>query len=188
MEDNMIIELYWARDEAAISETDAKYGHYCYTVAYNILADGSDAEESVSDTYFAAWRSMPPHRPGVLKSFLGKLTRRCSISLWRKNHAGKRGGGQIEAALEELSECIPDRHGIDERLELRELAGAIDTFLRTLPEDSRRVFIRRYWHLDSIDAISGRFVYRRGKVKTVLFRTREALRDYLSKEDLIDGR
>lgn len=84
MEDNMIIELYWARDEAAISETDAKYGHYCYTVAYNILADGSDAEESVSDTYFAAWRSMPPHRPGVLKSFLGKLTRRCSISLWRK--------------------------------------------------------------------------------------------------------
>lgn len=99
MEDNMIIELYWARDEAAISETDAKYGHYCYTVAYNILADGSDAEESVSDTYFAAWRSMPPHRPGVLKSFLGKLTRRCSISLWRKNHAGKRGGGQIEAAL-----------------------------------------------------------------------------------------
>lgn len=188
MDDSRIIELYWARDEEAITQTDVKYGAYCYAVAHNILADASDAEESVSDTYFAAWRAMPPHRPASLKCFVGKLARRCSIDRWRENHAAKRGGGRVSEALEELSWCIPDKASIDEHITERELAEAIDAFLRTLGDAPRRVFIRRYWYLDSVADIAGRFGFSKAKVKTQLFRTREALMRYLIKEGFIDGR
>ena len=127
MEDSGILDLYWDRDERAISETDAKYGRVCFTVAYNILRDGADAEESVNDTYLAAWNAMPPHRPNVLRTFIGKLARRISISRWRHKSAEKRGGSEAELALEELSWCVPDGSRIDERIALSELSAARDT-------------------------------------------------------------
>ena len=83
MEDTRIVDLYWARSEKAIEETSAKYGNYCYSIAFNILANAEDADESVNDTYFNAWNSMPPHRPAILSTFLGKITRRVSIDKWR---------------------------------------------------------------------------------------------------------
>ena len=86
MEDKDIVDLYWQRDEKAISETVEKYGRYCYSIAYNILSDNEDAEESVNDTYLNAWSSMPPHRPAVLSTFLGKITRFISLKKWRSNH------------------------------------------------------------------------------------------------------
>ena len=79
MEDSRIVDLYFARDEQAIQETESKYGGYCYSIAYNILTNREDAEESVSDTYLAAWKAMPPTRPSLLGAFLGKITRRLSI-------------------------------------------------------------------------------------------------------------
>ncbi len=72
MNDNQIIELYWERSEDAISQTDAKYNGYCYTIAYNILANKEDSEESVNDTWLAAWNTMSPKRPRYLAAFLGK--------------------------------------------------------------------------------------------------------------------
>ena len=102
MEDQKIIDLYWQRSEQAIMETDRKYGGYCFSVAYNILSNREDAEESVSDTYLAAWRAMPPKRPGILSSFLGKITRHLSIDRWRRRSAQKRGGGEVPLVLEEL--------------------------------------------------------------------------------------
>ena len=101
MNDDKIVDLYWIRSEDAITETSIKYGKYCYGIAYNILADAEDAEESVNDTYFDAWNTMPPHRPSALSAFLGKLTRRISIDRWRKRSAAKR-GGELAAALDEL--------------------------------------------------------------------------------------
>lgn len=89
MNDDKIVDLYWIRSEDAITETSIKYGKYCYGIAYNILADAEDAEESVNDTYFDAWNTMPPHRPSALSAFLGKLTRRISIDRWRKRSAAK---------------------------------------------------------------------------------------------------
>ena len=100
MEDNRIVELYWARDEKAISETASKYGKYCHTIAYNILRDQGEAEESVNDTYLGAWNAMPPHHPSDLRTFLGKITRRISLKKWRDLHRDKRGGGQVSLALE----------------------------------------------------------------------------------------
>ena len=188
MEDSGILDLYWDRDERAISETDAKYGRFCYTVAYNILRDGADAEESVNDTYLAAWNAMPPHRPNVLRTFIGKLARRISISRWRHKSAEKRGGSEAELALEELSWCVPDGSRIDERIALSELSAAIDAFLREQPETQRKVFVCRYWYCESVEEIARRFGFSKGKVKSMLFRLREKLASRLSEEGLIDGR
>ena len=98
MEDKDIVDLYWQRDEKAISETAEKYGRYCYSIAYNILSDTEDAEESVNDTYLNAWNSMPPHRPVVLSTFIGKITRFISLKKWRDKRTQKRGGGNINLA------------------------------------------------------------------------------------------
>ncbi len=110
MEDDHIIDLYWARSEDAITETSEKYGKYCYAIAYHILSNAEDAEESVNDTYLGAWRNMPPHRPSILSAFLGKITRRISIDKWRGRTADKRGGGEIVLALDELADCVPSGH------------------------------------------------------------------------------
>ena len=127
MEDKYIVDLYWERDEKAITETAAKYGRYCYSIAFNILSNTEDAEESVNDTYLNAWNSMPPHRPTILSTFIGKVTRFVSLKKWREKRTQKRGGGNIDLAYEELSDCIPADTGIDEELEnamiVREVIG-----------------------------------------------------------------
>ena len=109
MDDSKIVSLYWDRNEQAITESEEKYGEYCYRIAFYILNEKNDADESVNDTWLAAWNSMPPHRPSVLKNFLGKLTRRISINKWNNNTAQKRGGGRIDEALSEFEECMPDK-------------------------------------------------------------------------------
>ena len=144
MEDTRIVDLFWARSEDAISETSAKYGNYCYSIAYSILADNEDAAESVNDTYFDAWNTMPPHRPTILSTFLGKITRRISIDKWRGRTAEKRGGREITLALDELSECIPSRYSVEDEIELADLVKVIDHFVMSLPPMQRRVFICRY--------------------------------------------
>ena len=106
MDDAKIVDMYWARDEKAIKETNVKYGRYCYQIAYNILYNEQDADESVNDTYLGAWNCMPPHRPMVLATFLGKITRRISLNRWRMKKTQKRGGGETALALEELMEYV----------------------------------------------------------------------------------
>ena len=123
MDDEMIVQLYWERSENAITETDRKYGAYCNSIAYGILRDKEDAEESVSDTYLDAWNSMPPHHPSILATFLGKITRRISIDRWRSKNRLKRGGGEVVLALEELEQCIVGGHS-PEQIILRALTSS----------------------------------------------------------------
>ncbi|MBQ7774901.1 MAG: sigma-70 family RNA polymerase sigma factor [Lachnospiraceae bacterium] len=182
MEDKQIIDLYWERSERAIEETASKYGKYCYSIAFNILYNNEDADESVNDTYLGAWKSMPPHKPELLSAFLGKITRHISLNKWRHKNAEKRGGGQVALALDELLECVPSQEKVDEQIEAKELAKTIDTFLATLKEDERRVFVCRYWYLDPIADICKQFGYSESKVKSMLFRTRGKLLTYLEKE------
>ncbi len=182
MEDACIVNLYWARSETAIDETSAKYGKYCYTIAHNILANAEDADESVNDTYLNAWNSMPPHRPAILSTFLGKITRRISIDKWRSRSAEKRGGGEIILALDELSDCVPSGTSIEQSVEAAELGKAIDCFVMALPLMERRVFICRYWYLDPIASICEQFGFSQSKVKVMLHRTRNNLRNYLERE------
>lgn len=182
MDDKAIVELYWNRSENAISETAAKYGGYCFHIAHNILANREDAEESVSDTYLAAWNTIPPRRPGILATFLGKITRHISIDRWRARSAYKRGGGEITLALDELEDCVADTRNVEQDYERKELARAFNRFLDTLPETERNVFLCRYWFLDSVADIAAVFGFSQSKVASMLHRTRAKLRKQLEKE------
>ena len=185
MEDSRIIELYWERDEKAIHAAASKYGSYCYAIAYNILGSREDAEESVNDAYLGAWNAMPPHRPNCLRTFLGKITRRVSLKKWRDEHRDKRGGDEVSLALEELSECIPSNTSVEESVIAGELSARINRFVGTLAPAERRVFLCRYWYLDSIDKISADFCFSSSKVRSMLHRTRAKLRVYLEKEGVL---
>ncbi len=184
MEDSQIINLYFARSEQAIQETDTKYGGYCYSIAYNILASPEDAEESVSDTYLSAWNAMPPRRPPLLAAFLGKITRNISIDRWRKYRAFKRGEGQMEIALEELKECVSGRESAEDTAIRREILAGINRFLDTLDDTQRSVFLCRYWYLDSTEEIAEKSGFTVSKVKSMLFRIRKRLYAFLQEEGL----
>lgn len=185
MEDKQIVALYWARNEQALTETAAKYGSYCFSIAYNILSSREDADESVNDTYMSAWERIPPHEPSVLSAFLGKLTRRISLNRWRNQSRKKRGGGQVILALEELHECISSGEDVARRVEQKELTRAIAVFLDTLPEAEREVFVCRYWYLADIRKICSVFGFTESKVKSMLHRTRIKLRAHLKEEGLV---
>ena len=182
MDDQKIVQLYWDRSEVAIKETDKKYGPYCYTIAYNILANNEDAQECVSDTYLAAWNNLPPRRPAILSTFLGKITRRLSIDCWRIRTANKRGGGETPLALDELSECVSGGETPEQKLLRRQMALEFNRLLQTLPETERSVFLCRYWYLDSVSSIAEHFGFTESKVSTMLHRTRKKLRTMLEKE------
>lgn len=182
MEDNRIVDLYWARNESAITETASKYGTYCHAIAYNILCDKEDADESVNDTYLGAWNAMPPHRPSILRSFLGKITRRISLKKWRDGHRDKRGGGQVSLALDELSECVPSSVMVEDEVIAAELSKTLNRFIANLPATERQVFLCRYWYLDTIEQISTDFGFSTSKVKSMLHRTRAKLLSHLKKE------
>ena len=184
MDDKRIVDLYFSRDEEAITQTDKKYGRYCYSIAYNILTNKEDAEESVSDTYISAWGAIPPHRPSVLSAFLGKITRHISIDRWRERSAQKRGGGEVILALEELEDCVADLQNVEMEYERKEWIRAYVRFLGALPATERRVFLCRYWYVDSVEAIAEKFGFSQSKVKTMLHRTRAKLRKQLAKEGL----
>lgn len=185
MDDQGIIELYFARSEDAISETRTKYGRYCYSIAYNILTNNEDAEESVSDTYLTAWNAIPPRRPAILPAFLGKITRHNAINRWNARSAYKRGGGEMPLALEELEECVSDGLSVEERFAYKETLRVFRQFLTTLPETERNVFLRRYWCLDPVAGIAESFGFSESKVKSMLHRTRGKLHRTLEREGLL---
>ena len=179
MDDALIVRLYWERNEQAIPATADKYGSYCTSIARNILGSREDAEECVNDTYLNAWNSIPPHRPGVLSAFLGKITRNLSIKRYRHNTADKRGGGQAAVILDEIAEFVSDTDGVEQEIDRRELVKAIDAFLSTLSAEKRGVFLRRYWYFDSISDIASRFGMTENNASVTLNRLRLKLHNYL---------
>ena len=185
MQDEQIIELYWARSENAISETADKYGKYCYYIAYNILHNNEDSEECVNDTYWKAWGVMPPQRPQRLSAFLGKITRNLALHRYEKDTAKKRGGGQMALALEELSECISGGNSVEQAMEERLLSEALNCFLAELSPEVRRIFMRRYWYLSEIKEIAADYRISESKVKVALYRTRKRLKQFLEKEGIM---
>ena len=185
MDDKAILDLYWDRSEKAISETDTKYGAYCFTIAYNILNNREDSEESVSDTYMAAWNSMPPKRPSILSAFLGKITRYISLDRWKKRSRLKRGGGEIDLCLEELQDCVSGQNSTEDALIRKETLAAVNRFLSTLSETERKVFLCRYWYLDSVKDIAERFGFSPNRTSVLLRRIRQKLNTYLTKEGLL---
>ena len=181
MEDRQIIALFLDRKEAALTETQQKYGAYCYSIAHRVLNNHEDAEECVNDAYLAVWNAIPPHQPLSFSAFLAKTTRNLALKKHRERSTQKRGGNVILLTFEELSECIPDHQTPQREMEQKELANLLDAFLRTLGEEERNIFLRRYWFFDSISDIAKRFGYGESKIKMILLRTRKKL----AQEDLL---
>lgn len=180
MEDAKIIELYFARDERAISETDEKYGRYCFTVANNLLSDEGESEECVNDTYMRTWNTIPPTRPSVFRAFLAKIARNLALDRATARSAKKRNARLVES-LDELSECVGDSGGFAE-LESREITAVINDFLKSEDSLARNIFLRRYFYLDSVSDIAKRYFIGVSRVKTTLFRMRERLAKRLLEE------
>lgn len=185
MEDRQILDLYWARDEAAITQTSQKYGAYCGSIARNILQNEEDAEECLSDAWLSAWNTIPPKRPENLAAYLGKLTRGKAIDRWRAIRREKRGGDSVTLALEELADILCARDNPEDSLLHRELAESINRFLGELPTVERSVFLCRYWYFDGIPEIGQSFGFSRSKTKSMLHRIRKKLQQFLQKEGLL---
>ena len=176
MEDKKIIELFWARNEDAIAETDATYGRKLRALANKILNNWEDAEESVSDTYMKTWEIIPPQRPTYFYAFIASICRHLSFHKVDWKQAAKR-NAEVVTLTEEMELCIPDTSR-DREME------ALNAFLESLPKEARLIFLRRYWHVDTIAEIAARYGMTESKVKMQLSRTRAKLCTYLEQEGI----
>ncbi len=182
MEDRDIIRLYQTRSESAIAVTAEKYGTYCHSIAFRILANDADAEECVSDTYFQAWNTIPPKEPPSLKLYLGKITRHRACHVFEKTTAQKRGEGEMPLVLEELSECLPATSTTETVAEYHALTSLLEQFVAALPLIEKQVFLRRYWYAQSVQAVARQMQMTENHVKVTLHRTRKKLKALLMKE------
>ena len=181
MDDRKIIELFFARDEKALSESQKKYGRYCELISKNILSSDEDAEEVLNDTLLSAWNSIPPEEPKSLKTYLGTLARNLSLDRYRKMKAEKRGGCEVSLCLEEAEEFLADTKSISEEYENREFIKFLNDFLHSLPERECDIFVRRYFYCDSTASIANRFGIKEPHVLVILSRTRKSLKKALQK-------
>ena len=185
MEDSKILDMYFERKESAIDETRLKYGNRLLKTSRNILHSNEDAEECVNDTLLKAWEVIPPNRPTMFGAFLAKIARNLSINKWEAKSAAKRGGGETNLMLSELEECLPSKNNPEKEYEANQITEAINAFLATLDKPARVAFVLRYFHGESIRAISGRFSTTESKIKSILFRTRKKLNEHLKKEGIV---
>lgn len=180
MEDKNIVQLYFDRNERAITETSMKYGRYCSNIAMNILNNHEDAEECVNDTYLNTWNSMPPHKPKMLSTFLGKIVRNLSFNKYKAIHSIKRGGYEISIILDEICEIVSDDENVEDCVIREELVKDINKFIDTLSKEKQYMFIRRYWYSDSITYIAKKCGRSENSISVELSRIRYKLRIYLS--------
>lgn len=179
MDDKSIVQLYWDRNESAIFESSEKYGAYCTSIAHNILFNMDDAEECVNDTWLHAWNAMPPHRPSMLSTFLGKIVRNLSFDLYKRLHRDKRGGSNIDEVLDELNDCVSGNDNTERQWEVKELMKEINQFLLALPKDKRYMFVLRYWYVESISEIAQRLNISESNVSVSLNQIRKKLKVHL---------
>lgn len=184
MEDIQIINLYFARSEAAIAATSEKYGGYLYCIALNIVKNHEDSEEIVNDTYNGAWNVIPPKWPIPLKTFLARITRNISFDKLEYLLAKKR-NAELEVLLSEAVECIPANTNVEKEWALQEVGKSINRFLSQIDRESRIIFVRRYWYGDSIKDIKKRFSLSESKIKNNLYRTRKQLKKFLESEGVV---
>ncbi len=184
MDDSEIIELYFARNEAAIHETDLKYGKFCSNISRNILRNELDVEECLNDTYLHTWNSIPPTRPDSFIAYLGRLVRNISLNLLKAKHTKKRGSGEYELVYDELSNTVPSTDYVKDVYEGIALKDIINQWLGSLPKTHRQVFVGRYWYFDSISDIASKMGYSESKTKMLLLRLRTKLKEYLESEEI----
>ena len=181
LEDHKIIELFLERSEHAIKELSEKYGALCSRVANNILNNRLDAEECVNDAYLGVWNTIPPQMPNPLSSYVCRIVRNLAIMKYHSNTAAKR-NSIYDVALGELENCFASAQSVEDAFDAKTTAEIIDRFLLSLDQDSRVMFVRRYYHADSISDIAALFGTSNHNVSVRLSRTREKLKKHLIKE------
>ncbi|MBQ9468350.1 MAG: sigma-70 family RNA polymerase sigma factor [Clostridia bacterium] len=184
MDDDKILDLYFARNEEAIAETAKKYGAVLTRLTRSITGNDEDAEECVNDAYLAAWKSIPPERPAYFCAWLCSVARTLCAKIFEKKRAGKRSALIVELT-EELTDCLPSPGSVEDAVEAKELSKALDAFLRGLDERAQIVFMKRYYWSAPIGEIAAQTGLSEGAVKQLLFRTRTKLRKTLQKENLL---
>ena len=182
MDDRQIIILYNQRDETAISETSKKYGNYCFAIANNILFNQQDSEECVNDTWLRTWNTIPPQNPDCLKLYVAKITRNLSLDRLKSNTRDKRGGGEVQLALDEVGEFISDQTRVDSELEQEAFMQSLNRFLYSLPARDCNIFIRRYFYIQPTKQIAQLYLTSEGNVLKILSRTRKKLKKHLETE------
>ncbi|MBR4034448.1 MAG: sigma-70 family RNA polymerase sigma factor [Clostridia bacterium] len=183
MEDERIVELFWARDEDAIKETELKYNDLCHYIAKNFLALREDREECVNDALLALWNSIPPERPKSLRAYLSSIVRNIAISRTRASNAWKR-GGQVQIVNEEFLSTVDDGTDLASYYESRRAGEVINKLLRKISRDDRRIFVMRYWFDLSYAQIASHTGFGESKIKNSLSRTRRKLAEELGKEGI----
>lgn len=179
-----MIELFWARDEGALEAVRERYGAYCRAVALGILGDERDAEKCVSEALYRLWAAIPPARPRSLRAYLGRIVRNLAVNALRDSRRGKRGGGEAELALDELAACLESGETPERAVEDAEITACIDRWLARLPREQRVAFVRRYWYLDSVEALAARMGWTAAKTASLLMRLRASLRKALDSEGI----
>lgn len=181
MEDDRIIELFQNRNQTAIKESDNKYGKTLKKISFGVLSNSEDSNECVNDTYLKAWNSIPPQKPNSLLAYLGRIVRNISINRWYEIKTQKRGG---DCLLIELSECIPSDDSVKDSIEERELSEVITVWLKSLPQDDRVLFMRRYWFGETLEVLANDCSVSPNKLAGRMFRLRKKLKATLEKEDI----
>jgi len=183
VDDKKIIDLFLARSEEAIAETDKKYGGYLKKIAYNVLSSREDAEECVNDTFAKAWESIPPVIPLCLSAFLGRIVRNFAINRYLKEKADKRKSNS-DLVFEELDYILPDPSDGRSIADEISLKAAIESFLGRLDPEMRIIFVKRYWYMQSLKDIARDMQISESKVKVSLMRTRRKLKARLEEEEI----
>ena len=184
MNDEKIIEMFFKRDEAALKETQSKYGAFCYTIASNILSLREDREECINDLLLALWNNIPPEKPQSLKAYIAKIVRNLAIKKTRSENVWRRCKSFAEIG-EDFLESIPDTYDLSDQFESARAGEAINEFLATLPEHERDVFVLHHYFGEKVANIASDMGFSEGKVKTILFRTRRKLAERLQKEGIL---
>ena len=184
IEDDEIITLYNSRSETAITETEKKYGAYCRSIAFNILHDHFEVEECVNDTYLKVWNSIPPAQPESLQSYIGRIVRNTALNLIKKKKTKKRGSGQFDEVYDELDRELSRIGRMDDYSDI-ELRDLLNRFLDSLTEESKAVFVGRYWYFESIAEISKIMQISQSKTKALLMKSRNELKIFLQEEDIL---
>lgn len=185
MKDEDIIELYQKRSEQAIVETERKYGAYCGTIAGRILQSGEDCKECLNDTWLKTWETIPPVIPKIFSAYIGKITRNLALNMYKKKYAGKRVSERMMVSMEELQDCVSDKDSVESKIEEKIVLEKLNAYLGQLPELERKIFVRRYFYMDTMREIADLYEMKESYVKTLLFRTRKKLKEHFQKEGIV---
>ena len=182
--DEQIIDLYFAREERAITETEKKYGAYLHTVAYNILSNEQDVEECLQDTYLRVWNAVPPERPHVFPAFLVKITRNLSLHRYEMEHRQKRVPAAACLPIEEVQEFLPGEYDPNVELESSSIMTVVNAYLKMTSKRRMYIFISRYFFSFTISQIAERLSCSQTLVRREIAIIKTELREKFEEEGI----